>query len=125
MTAISKKCLEKCGLKASKPENIYLSTFQNKVKRQLMSKVSFDLCKDTQDSAGNLSIHAYVLDQVMAPIKSYPISERQEKYFSDNKITLSDPEILSGKKLEIDMLIRLPISLLMKKKCFRLAFTDH
>ena len=105
MTAISKNCLEKCGLKASKPESIYLSTFQNKLKRQVVSKTSFNLFKDTQDSAGNLSIQAYVLDQVMAPIKSYPISEQQEKYFANNKITLSDPEILSGKKLEIDMLI--------------------
>ena len=105
MTAISKECLEKCGLKAGKSETIFLSTFQNKLKKQSLSKTSINVYKNTDTFQGNLSFQPYVLDKVMEPIKSYPISEQQEKYFRDNNIILSDPEILLGKNLKIDLLI--------------------
>ena len=105
MTAISKKCAEKCGLKLSKPESIHLSTFQNKMKKQLVNRTSFNVFKDTSNSSGNLSMHAYVLDQVMSPINAYPVSRAQRNYFSDNNIELSDPDAILGRKLEIDMLI--------------------
>ena len=105
MTAISKKCAEKCGLKLSKPESIHLSTFQNKMKKQLVNRTSFNVFKDTSNSSGNLSMHAYVLDQVMSPINAYPVSRAQRNYFSENNIELSDPDAILGRKLEIDMLI--------------------
>ena len=105
MTAISKNCLEKCGLKEGSPENIFLSTFQTKVKRKLVSKTSFNIYKDSCNDPGNLSIQAYVMDQVLSPIKSYPISKEQQQYFLKHDITLADSEAIGGKKLVVDMLI--------------------
>ena len=105
LSAISKECFEKCGLKAGIPETIFLSTFQNKLKRQTFSRTNIDVYKNTEDFQGNVSFHPYIMQKVMEPIKSYPISERQEKYFRENNITLSDTDLLSKGKLKVDLLI--------------------
>lgn len=105
LSAISKECFERCGLKAGIPETVFLSTFQNKLKRQTFSRTNVDVYKNTEDFQGNVSFHPYIMQKVMEPIKSYPISERQEKYFRENNITLSDPDLLSKGKLKVDLLI--------------------
>ena len=105
LSAISQECFEKCGLEAGTPEKIFLSTFQNKLKQQTLKRTTINLYKNTSEFQGNVTFHPFVMEKVMNPIKTYPISERQIKYLNENHITLSDPDVLTPNKLKVDLLI--------------------
>ena len=105
LSAISSECFEKCGLQADVAHNVFISTFQNKVKRRTLRKTTINLYKNTDDFQGNVTFHPFIMDKIMEPIKAYPISKRQDLYFKENNIKLSDPSILLRENLKVDLLI--------------------
>ena len=105
LSAISKECAEKFNLGKGTPETVFLSTFQNKLKKVSMSKTEVSFYKNTDDFQGSVSFQPYIMNDIMKPIKTYPLSKRQEDFICKNSIELADTEIVSGKKLKIDMLI--------------------
>ena len=105
LTAMSEESADRCGLNATSSETILLATFQNKARRQTFRKTTLNLYKNDDNFSGNISLQPFIMKKIIDPLKTYPISERQVKYFKENNIELADPDILSSGKLNIDLLI--------------------
>ena len=105
LSAISREAAEKCGLEIGDPSTIFLSTFNNAQTKQTFHKTKITLNKQVDFDYKNITFCPYVMDKVMNPITSYPISLQQEVYLKQNNITLADPEVGLGKSLKIDLLL--------------------
>ena len=105
ISVISTNCANRCGLNSGKSEPILLSTFGRKVSRKQLNTTTVEFYKNTENFSEKLSVHAYIMDQLIDPIKSYPLSRRQNNFLQDQNIVLADQEAGKEGILNIDMLL--------------------
>ena len=105
LSAITREAAERCGLEIGDPKTFYLATFNNEQKKQTLHKTTVTLQKQLDSEVKNVTFHPYIMDKVMDPITSYPISLSQSLYFQENNIELADPEVGLGEGLKVDLLL--------------------
>ena len=105
ISVISTNCANRCGLDLGNPEQILLSTFGRKVSRKQLDTTTVEFYKNTENFSGKISVNAFIMDQLVYPIKSYPLSLRQNNFLRDHNIGLADQEAGKEGTLNVDMLI--------------------
>ena len=98
-------CAEKCGFSLKETDPMYVSTFGNPSKKLNMQVAQVDFFKDTKTFSGRISINVFILDNLISPLNSFELSERQKNFLKYNDILLADPEAALDGQLPVDILL--------------------
>ena len=104
-TYVTTECAKRCGLESLGKIGLYLSTFGNTAKKLNLDVAKMDFYQHPNKQAEKMPVNVLIKDRIVAPLTSFDLSPRQEKFVSDHNIQLTDPEAAKNGHLPVDILL--------------------
>lgn len=105
ISVVSSECAARLDLEVKAIKKVKLSTFSNKAKKCELKVCEMDFYENPDSFSGKLTINPYIMDDLVEPITSYEMSDRQRNFLGSSQYVLSDYQAGQAGSLKVDMLL--------------------